>query len=301
MSGASAFSSRRAAWRRAARGARPSRPRARRAPEVGPRPGTAIAAPNEPGLPSQFTNVPAFSATAETGSTTSARSVTALTRSSRLTTNCAASRASSAAAGSGRSAGSTPAMTRAPISRAAVAARICKCHGPARTAVRRSPCPRHLGPGRLVGDQPAARQHHGQGAGLDRAALAGPARHPGQLGTGLLGQPGRCGQRAGNLGQPLAGQDHRARLPQRVRHRGPGLIQAAAACQPAKHLGFLAGHGRQQRAGHQRQPGAGQRGDRVHRERPGTWPPCAAAGRGSATRPAARTRPAAPPACSRLA
>ena len=50
-------------------------------------PGTSSAASKVPGRPSQFTNVPGFSATAATGNTTSARSVTALGRSSRLTTN----------------------------------------------------------------------------------------------------------------------------------------------------------------------------------------------------------------------
>src|SRR5579875_793493 len=86
--------------------------------------GTCSAAPNEPPRPSQFTNVPAFSATAATGNTTSARSVTALARSSRLTTNGVISIARSAAAGSGRSAGSTPAMSSAPSSPASAAASI---------------------------------------------------------------------------------------------------------------------------------------------------------------------------------
>ena len=50
-------------------------------------PGTLSAAANVPPRPSQFTNVPAFSATAATGNTTSARSVTALARSSSETMN----------------------------------------------------------------------------------------------------------------------------------------------------------------------------------------------------------------------
>src|SRR5215469_9612074 len=92
--------------------------------------GTARAAVNEPGRPSQFTNVPAFSATAATGKTTSARSVTALTRSSRLTTNGAISIACSAATGSGRSAGSTPATTRAPSSPVRAASSIAEVSRP---------------------------------------------------------------------------------------------------------------------------------------------------------------------------
>src|SRR5580704_11274938 len=86
--------------------------------------GTRSAGPNEPPRPSQFTNVPAFSATAATGKTTSARAVTALARSSRLTTNGAISIACSAACGSARSAGSTPATIRAPSSPSAAAARM---------------------------------------------------------------------------------------------------------------------------------------------------------------------------------
>ena len=86
--------------------------------------GTASAAGNEAARPSQFTNVPVFSWTAATGNTTSARSVTALTRSSRLTTNRADSIAASAAAGSGRSSGSTPPISSASRSPRAVAARM---------------------------------------------------------------------------------------------------------------------------------------------------------------------------------
>src|SRR4029077_13145145 len=92
--------------------------------------GTRSAASNEPPRPSQFTNVPAFSATAATGKTTSARSVTALARSSRLTTNGAISIACSAATGSGRSAGSTPATTRAPSSPCRAAASIAAVSRP---------------------------------------------------------------------------------------------------------------------------------------------------------------------------
>ena len=87
-------------------------------------PGTVSAAPNVPPRPSQFTNVPAFSAIAATGNTTSARSVTELARSSMLTTNGVVSSARSAPAGSGRSAASTPATISAPSSPCSAAASI---------------------------------------------------------------------------------------------------------------------------------------------------------------------------------
>ena len=48
-----------------------------------------------------------------------------------------------------------------------------------------------LGAGGGVGDRAAAGQQGRQRAGVDRAALAGPARHPGQPGAGLGGQRGR--------------------------------------------------------------------------------------------------------------
>src|SRR5690606_2780928 len=59
-------------------------------------PGTCSAASNWRPLPSQLTKLPDFSATTATGSTTSARSVTALARISRLTTNGVFSSAASA-------------------------------------------------------------------------------------------------------------------------------------------------------------------------------------------------------------
>ena len=153
--------------------------------------GTASAAPNEPGLPSQFTNVPAFSAAAATGSTTSARSVTALTRSSRLTTN----RRGLERVQRRRRVGQVARVHAGDDQRVEVPRR----RGgqdlrrvPAGLAGQRGhpPGPRDLGPRGLVGDRPAAGQEIGQRAGLDRAALAGPARYPGQPRAGRLGQPG---------------------------------------------------------------------------------------------------------------
>src|SRR5690606_8447816 len=74
--------------------------------------------------PSQLRNVPAFSAVGAIGSTTSARSVTADGRISKLTTKPTVSSAARAAWGSGRSSGSTPPTTSASSSPAAAAARM---------------------------------------------------------------------------------------------------------------------------------------------------------------------------------
>ena len=65
----------------------------------------------------------------------------------------------------------------------------------------------------------------GQRAGLDRAALAGPARHPGEAGPGGLGEPDDGGQRAGDGGEPLADEDHHVVAGERV----GGLLDARVA------------------------------------------------------------------------
>ena len=83
--------------------------------------------------PSQLTNEPAFSATGAIGNTTSARVVTALSRSSRLTTNGAASMAAIAASGSGRSWSSTPPISKAPSSPRPAACRIASVSRPSPT------------------------------------------------------------------------------------------------------------------------------------------------------------------------
>ncbi len=82
------------------------------------------AASKKRALPSQLRKVPGFSATAATGRTTSARSVTSLGRSSSDTTNPASSSAARARVGSGRSATSTPATSSAWSSPRAAASTI---------------------------------------------------------------------------------------------------------------------------------------------------------------------------------
>ena len=117
-------------------------------------------ASNGRGRPSQLRNVPAFSTTAATGSTTSARSVTATGPQLQADHEAEPRRsAPSAAVGSGRSCGSTPPTSSAPSSpavhgredRGGVAA------GAARAAARR---PRRRRPrrGPRVGDRAAAGQ-----------------------------------------------------------------------------------------------------------------------------------------------
>ena len=69
--------------------------------------------------------------------------------------------------------------------------------------------PRVGSPTGLPAEQP------GQGAGLDRAALPGPARHPGQL------RAGRGGQRRGYRGQRARAPRPAARLPGSPRRRRP--------------------------------------------------------------------------------
>ena len=142
--------------------------------------------------PSQSTNVPAFSATAATGSTTSARSVTALARSSRLTTNGGRSSAPSAAAGSGRSSGSTPPTTSASSSPAAAAARICG--GVAARRARGSesgPAPGagDLGPG-LRRRRPDGRP----GSRVGSAPASSAPRSPARRGTQASRAPVACGE-----------------------------------------------------------------------------------------------------------
>ena len=130
--------------------------------------------------------MPAFSTTGATGNTTSARSVTALSRSSRLTTNGAAS-----IAGQRRvRVGQVGELDAADQQRAQFAAgrRGEDARG---VAARRASgsvgdVPRRgdLLAGGRVGDRTAAGQQVGQRAGLQRAAVAGASRHPAQPGAG---------------------------------------------------------------------------------------------------------------------
>ena len=185
--------------------------------------------------PSQFTNEPAFSTTGATGNTTSARSVTALCRSSRLTTNGAASSAASAAGGVGQVGDLHAADQQGAESRRPRRPRGWpRCHGRAPPAVRRRSTRRGLGARRAsaTGRPPGSRC--GQRAGFQRAALTGPARNPGQPGAGGVGETHRGRQRAGRRRQPLADQDHRTR-----QARAASLTSARPSSAPASPPGAV--------------------------------------------------------------
>ena len=114
--------------------------------------------------------------------------VTSVWRCSRLTTKRAASRAARKAAGSLVSSGSTPPTTRPPRSPLTSAATIALPSRPALAGQRvRRPTRR---PASTRADASASRtsagQQVGQAAGLDRAAVTGASRHPGEPGTGAL-------------------------------------------------------------------------------------------------------------------
>ena len=230
--------------------------------------------------PSQLRNVPDFSATGATGKTTSARSVTALCRSSRLTTNGAASTAASAASGSGRSAISTPPTSSAPRP-AAGAARIAAVSRPGGGQFGDVPCGGDCSRAR-VAHGTAAGQQAGQCAGLQRAAFAGAARDPGQPGPGRAASRRRR-QRAGEPASRSPTMMTRAgKLQLRRRRRG------RRARWPRRRA----------RTGSACPPSSSARGSRTappsHRQR-ACGRPCAAAGRRSATPLRVRSRPAAPP------
>ena len=175
--------------------------------------------------PSQSRNAPDFSTTGATGKTTSASSVTALSRSSRLTTNGAASMAANAAAGSGRSAGSTPPISSAPSSPVRAAARIADVSRPGRCGqVDRHSTRRPPGRGRGRRRWAGRREEVGQAAGLQRGPLTGPSRDPGDPRAGGVGQPRRRRIRTGTGGQPFPDEQDRSGRQigvQRVERRRP--------------------------------------------------------------------------------
>ena len=123
------------------------------------------------------------------------------------------------------------------------------CAGHRRCSTR----PRDLLRGRPRRHRTAAGQQVGQAAGVQRAALAGPARDPGQPGAGAVGEPGRRRQRAGAGGQPFADQDDR-----------PGFGSSASSASPSSAAASPPGRGGTTRAASFVRPAGGERRDGDH-------------------------------------
>jgi hypothetical protein len=264
----------RAARRRAGRGRRPSRRRARAAPgrrasrwcRAGPR-------SNGRCRPSQSTKVPAFSHGAATGSTTSARSVTADARSSRLTTNGAASMRGERGSGSGRSrvdcrrrhahARRCARRRDAAVSRPRAGSESTPQAVPTRPARRRRPPP---AAGSTVGGRRPRRRALPRAAGPTRAGA-------------VARQRGHARERPGPAASPDPRPNRRRSTARRWR---PGVVVRA---QPSSTSGSVPERG-QQGAGELSRPGRNGASEQTG------WPwgrPCAdRRNRIGATRPRAR-------------
>jgi len=175
---------------------------------------------------------------------------------------CSAARA---AAGSGRSSRSTPAITSASMSPSAAAARICVVSRPGSGGQGgHSPGPGHLDPRLRAGGQPPAGQQVRQRAHLDGAPLTRPPGYPGQPG------PGRPGERSAVLSAPGTSA---SRSPTRM--MAPSAARASLAARPASSSPVAADQAAQGGASPpgtvgsrtpdiRVQPAAGHRGDGVH-------------------------------------
>ena len=147
-----------------------------------------------------------------------------------------------------------------------------------------------LGAGGGVGDAAAAGQQGGQRAGLDRAALTGPARHPGRRGRRSPG-PARRARRRRRAPRPAARR--RGRRRRAARSASTAGPPQRAVGQRAQRLRLGAGQ-RGQHGGLQLLRGAGGERREVEDRQLARCARCgAAAGRRSATPPPARSRRAA--------
>ena len=201
-------------------------------PQVGQRARVGEARPRTAaGRPSQVTKVPALSLTGATGKTTSAARVTSVSRSSSETTNDAAA---SAAAEGGRVRG-VVGVDAADDQAAELAGeprrpRSRRRRGRRRRAALSTPqaaAASTRAAGSATGRPPGSRL--GQAAGLDRAAVTGPARDPGQPGAGLGGQRGGGREGAGRGREALAERGPRRCCRCRSRPGRPGRSSAAAS------------------------------------------------------------------------
>ena len=234
-----------------------------------------------------------------TGSTTSARSVTALARSSRLTTNRRRSRARPARrpgpAGRRVDARRPPGRRCSPCrgrgqDRRGVAARAC------RAAMAHAP-----GPGHLDAAPPGRRSTGRRAAARAARPTSIAPRSPARRGTQASRAPVAASQRGaaavsapGDLGQPLADQDHRRPAP------APGGAITASEARarprpPQRGLASSPGTRLEQRAGQPGEAVAGQRGEREHAQAVLADRLAQPQEDDRATRPPARNRPAARP------
>ena len=200
------------------------------------------AAANERGRPSQLTYVPDFSAAGAIGKTTSARSVTALCRSSRLTTNPAASNAASTAAGSAKSSGSMPPTSSAPSVPSAAAASIASASRPgvegnsstfqpcsicARAVSSLSGRPPGSNPGNAPASSaprsPARRGTHASLAPVASASLAAADSPPGTA-------PSRSPTMMIGAGLRKLGEQLTARSPPKAAASAPGAVSISVPC-----------------------------------------------------------------------
>ena len=171
------------------------------------------------------------------------------------------SSASSASRGSARSAGSTPATTSAPSRPAAAAAMMPSVSRPGwlgMTPASRSHAPASSARAAASVTEAAAGQQVGQAAGVDRAAVTGAPRHPGQLRAGTrrpapprpTGHPGRVASRS-PTSRTAPGCAQRLARPRRAR-------RARRASSPGHDPGDLGAE--------LLQPAGDERRERVHRQ-----------------------------------
>ena len=225
------------------------------------------AASNIRALPSQLRKVPGFSATAATGSTTSARSVTAPGRSSSETRKPTSSSASMRAGRVGQVLGVDPGdQQRRPAHRWPLPPRSGRCRGRSGREVRRRP--RRTPPP----PWPAGRSRDGRRAAATGARPPPRApRSPARRGIHTSAAPVAVAVRRaavsppGHRGEPLAHHDHGAFAAQRLGGDGSVTLQADAARERVQPLGLGAGSGGEQGAARLLQAPAGVRGER---ERP---------------------------------
>ncbi len=287
---------------RAARGVRPGRrpacaARARRSARARRVIWSGLsAASNRRARPSQLRKVPAFSATAATGRTTSACSVTSLGRSSSDDQEAhLVQRASRARAGSGRSADLDAGdHQRRAARRWRRPRRSGRCRGRSGAGVRRRPRrrrPRPARAGRSPGRPPGSSD--GSAPASTAPALPGPARDPHQLGAGRGGGPYGGGQPAGRR-RPAA-RRRRSRRPRRAAPRRPSPRSSSRPTPPASassHSVSVPGAAGSSVPPAFSRPRRGVRGEGEGLLSVLCGRPCAAAGRRRAPPPRTRSRPA---------